>query len=112
MICAITPRHTPCAESVEGAALGIDPDVGIMREHLGCDVTSNCHHGLIAGPGLGKLSDGVMAEVMETQPGQRTLNLVKIRGASLVKVSGSDDPRNSSIWLRSNPCEPMVLPGK
>ncbi|MFZ0579570.1 MAG: hypothetical protein WAN72_26500 [Candidatus Acidiferrales bacterium] len=84
MICAITPRHIPVAESVESTALGIEPDVGIMREHLGRDVTSDCHHGLVAGLGFGKLSDGVMAKVMEAQPGQRTLDLVNIRTAFLV----------------------------
>ena len=57
-----------------------------MREHLGRDMTSNCHHGLIAGLGLGKLSDGVMAQVMKSQAGQRTLDLVDIRAAFLMGV--------------------------
>jgi hypothetical protein len=41
VVCAITPGRTPAAERVEGAALGIEPDVAVMRERLGRDVTSN-----------------------------------------------------------------------
>jgi len=53
VVCVITLPCSPAAENVERTTLGIEPDVGIVCEHLGRDVTSDCYHGLIAGLRIG-----------------------------------------------------------
>jgi hypothetical protein len=52
VVCAITPRRTSTTEGVEGVALGVEPDVGVVREHFLRDVTRNSHDGLVASLGL------------------------------------------------------------
>jgi hypothetical protein len=40
--------------------------MGVVREHLGRDVSGNRHHRLVARLRLGKLGDGVVAQIVET----------------------------------------------
>jgi hypothetical protein len=84
VVCVVTPLQTPSTEGVEGAALGVEADVGIVSKHLRRDVSGNCHDRLVAGLGLGKLGDGVVSKIMEAQPSERTLQVLNIRAAFLV----------------------------
>jgi hypothetical protein len=44
-------------------------------------MTRDGHNGLFASLGLGQFGYGVMAEIVKTQPGHGTLDLVNIRTA-------------------------------
>jgi len=67
VVCVITTLFTIATERVEGLTLGLEPDMGVERQHLWRYMPRNGHDSLVAGRRLSKLSDGVMPKVMETE---------------------------------------------
>jgi hypothetical protein len=53
-------------------------NVGVLREHLLRNVASNCHHGLVAGLGLRKFADCVIAQIVKAKSSSRAFHFMYV----------------------------------
>ena len=60
---------------VQGLTLSLQSNVAVMRQHGWSNVSSDTHDRLVAGLRLTEFGDGVMPQIVKTQPGSRACDL-------------------------------------
>ena len=67
VVCDVTRQSCACRKRFHGRALGFHADMAIPLQHASADVPGNGHDGRIGCSALGKLGNGAVSEVMETE---------------------------------------------
>ena len=53
-------------------------NVSVLRQHLLRNVARNCHHGLVAGLGLRKFADRVIAQIVKARFSRRAFHVMYV----------------------------------
>jgi hypothetical protein len=79
--------------------------VRIVLQHLGRDMSGNCHDRAVAGLRFGKLGDGMVSQIVEAKSRERALHLLDVCSTLLIGASLSRVLISSAGRAGNQPCQ-------